>query len=269
MPETFLILFAGGVLLAGAVSNPREVTLQWLRLGGIIALALSGVGLFFYFLSREAVELPQFFRRIQWGLLAAFIVAILAQLAFVQMAWRGTQRVFAVAGFVLAVLAGANLVHEMMIERGTAGHFEPKGLDLMIQAAACAGIAAMTGLVLMTMLLGHAYLTASRMAMSPFRRLNMTLAGVLVGRVLIAVGLVLLLNRLWPVEMLWGVHGLLLLTRWLVGLAVPAVFIYMAHDCIRRRATQSATGILYVAGVLVLIGELIALHLLQETGLPF
>ena len=63
--------------------------------------------------------------------------------------------------------------------------------------------------------------------------------------------------------------GLLVGTRWFVGLIVPAVFVYMAHDCIRRRSTQSATGILYVAGVLVFIGELVALHLTRETGLPF
>jgi hypothetical protein len=43
----------------------------------------------------------------------------------------------------------------------------------------------------------------------------------------------------------------------------------MAHDCIKRRATQSATGILYVAGVLIFIGEIIALYLLRQTGLPF
>jgi hypothetical protein len=69
--------------------------------------------------------------------------------------------------------------------------------------------------------------------------------------------------------MLWGAFGVYMLTRWLVGLAVPAVFVYMAHDCIKRRATQSATGILYVAGVLIFIGEILALHLVRETGLPF
>jgi hypothetical protein len=72
-----------------------------------------------------------------------------------------------------------------------------------------------------------------------------------------------------PIEFFWDRYGILVLTRWLVGLAVPAVFIYMAWDCIRRRATQSATGILYVAGVLVFIGELVALYLLRETALPF
>ena len=69
--------------------------------------------------------------------------------------------------------------------------------------------------------------------------------------------------------MLGGIYGLYIGTRWLVGLLVPAIFVYMAHDCIKRRATQSATGILYVAGVLIFIGEIIALYLLRQTGLPF
>ena len=63
MTETFLILLAGGVMLAAAVSRPKElrrqgpddldgVTLQWLRLAGIIALALGALAMFF-FLRRE------------------------------------------------------------------------------------------------------------------------------------------------------------------------------------------------------------------------
>jgi hypothetical protein len=63
--------------------------------------------------------------------------------------------------------------------------------------------------------------------------------------------------------------GLFVITRWLVGLVIPAVFIYMAYDCIKRRATQSATGILYVTGILIFIGEIIGLYLLRETRLPF
>ena len=67
----------------------------------------------------------------------------------------------------------------------------------------------------------------------------------------------------------WQRDGLFILTRWLVGLLVPAVFVYMAHDCIKRRSTQSATGILYVAGVLIFIGEIVALYLVRSSGLPF
>ena len=41
MPETFLILLTGGVMLAAAISDPHQVTLHWLRLCGIIALSLA------------------------------------------------------------------------------------------------------------------------------------------------------------------------------------------------------------------------------------
>lgn len=271
MPETFLILLAGGVMAAAAVSDPKLVTLHWLRLAGIVALVMAGLGLCFYFVfpaETEALTTPRY-ERVQVGLLLATGVAILGQLAFVQVAWRRTQRGLALAAFVLAVLAGANLLHEMAIVRGSADNFPPKGLGIGLQTITCAGVALMCGLGLMDMLLGHAYLTASRMTISPFRRLNLALAAVLALRVVSAVGLALLLHRWRPVEMLWGIYGLYVLTRWLVGLGVPAVFVYMAHDCVKRRSTQSATGILYVAGVLIFIGEIVALYLARETGLPF
>ena len=269
MPETFLILLAGGVMLAAAVSDPNLVTLNWLRLAGIIALSVGALAVFFH-LQRGADEaLPLFYRRMQTGLLAATLAAVMGQLAFVQTAWRRTQRGLAAAAFLLAVLAGANVLHGLMTPAGVAGRFPPKALSVGLQTASCAGVAAMAGLALMDMLLGHAYLTASRMTIEPFRRLNLALGAVVALRIVMSVGGVLWLQRWRPVEMLWGVYGLYMLTRWLVGLGVAGVFVYMAHDCIRRRSTQSATGILYVAGVLVFIGEIVALYLVRETGLPF
>jgi hypothetical protein len=270
MPETFFILLAGGVLLAAAVPDPKSVTLHWLRLAGILALCMAGLALLFFLAFREpAAGATLRFGAILGGQLAATTVAILAQLAFAQTDRRGAQRVCALVGFLLAVMAGTGLLHERMIAAGSATRFAPKAFAVALQALSAAGVAAMTGLVLMAMLLGHAYLTASRMTMAPFRRLNLALAATVVLRIAVAVGFVLLLQRTRPVELLWGRYGLFMLTRWLVGLAVPAVFVYMAHDCIRRRANQSATGILYVAGVLVFIGEIVALHLVRETGLPF
>jgi hypothetical protein len=132
----------------------------------------------------------------------------------------------------------------------------------------CAGVATMCGVVLMEMLLGHAYLTAAKMTIAPFRRMNLVLAGILALRMFFALCAVLMEQR-WPIELFWARSGLLVGTRWLVGLLVPCVFVYMTHDCIKRRATQSATGILYVAGILIFIGEMIALYLIRETGLPF
>ena len=47
MPETFLILLAGGIMFAAGISDPKQVTLQWLRLCGILALAMAGLAMFF------------------------------------------------------------------------------------------------------------------------------------------------------------------------------------------------------------------------------
>ena len=46
MLETFLVLLAGGIMLAVVISDPREVTLNWLRLAGIIALVMAMIALF-------------------------------------------------------------------------------------------------------------------------------------------------------------------------------------------------------------------------------
>jgi len=116
----------------------------------------------------------------------------------------------------------------------------------------------------MDMLLGHAYLTASKMTIAPFRRLNLFVASMLVVRA-VSSAAAFIAGR----GAVWQREGLFVMTRWLVGLLVPAVFIYMAHDCIKRRSTQSATGILYVAGVLIFVGEIVALYLVRATGLPF
>ena len=269
MTETFLILLAGGILFAAAVANPFQVTLQWLRLAGILALALGGVSIYFLLRRGPSPGVTPFFERMQEIQALVFIGCTLAQLATVQLARRQLQRLFAGLGFLVAVLAGTAMLHDAMTVRGSAMNFPPKAWGIFLQTVSCGGVALMTGLALMDMLLGHAYLTASRMQILPFERLNLWLAGVLLGRfamsVIVAVGLQL--HR--PVAHLWNLYGLYIGTRWLVGLVIPAVFVYMAHDCIKRRSTQAATGILYVTGVLIFIGELLALYLVRETGLPF
>jgi hypothetical protein len=261
MPETFLILLAGGIMLAAAISDPKQVTLLWLRLCGIIALSLTGLSLFFFAKAEDSA------RSYTIGRVAIFAYAplfffVLCQLAAAQIPWRRAQRVFAFLAFAASIFA-ADLSFRRVV---TGRAYE---LGAISNIVALAGVAAMTGLVLMDMLLGHAYLTASKMTMKPFARLNGSLAFVAVLRLISATAGVYLLNSMHPVRMLWGVHGLLMLTRWLVGLALPFVFLYMVHDCIKRRATQSATGILYVCGILVFIGEMIALPLVRDTGLPF
>lgn len=263
MVESFPILLSGGVMLAAAIPRPRQVTVHWLRLAGILALCFAGLSLFFVLRRHSLADAGRFYLGTQWAILTTTIVAILGQLAAAQTLCWQTQRGLAILGFLLAVTSGVGLLHPMT------NPAEMSNLHAIgLQTLACTGVSAMCGLVLMDMLLGHAYLTAAKMTIAPFRRLHLVLASTLGCRIMIAMGAVVLQQR-FPTELFWNRFGLTVATRWLVGLIVPAIFIYMAYDCIRRRSTQSATGILYVTCVLIFIGELLALYLTRETGLPF
>jgi hypothetical protein len=247
MTESFLVLLAAGVMLAAFISDPREVTLNWLRLAGIIALALAALSA--YFFSRRTQTTQK-----EWVLFGMLFVAILLQIGGIHLPEPRVGRPFALVAAVGGILIG---------DRLAVGNTSALGL------ISTAGIAAMCGIALMDMLLGHAYLTASKMTMRPFVRLHLSLAVITVLRAICAIGVAMIMLQRRPIELFWDRFGLFAITRWAVGLAIPALFIYMAYDCIKRRATQSATGILYVTGVLIFIGEIIALYLLRETRLPF
>jgi len=238
-------------MFAAAYSDPRQVTLQWLRLAGILALSMTGLGMFFLAQRTGGAG------RGLWLGSVALAVLILIQLVGAQTGRLWLEQLAAGFAFLWAVVLGASLTRVPPIRQIDIGYGTAAGVSILI------------GTVLMDMLLGHAYLTAAKMTIAPFRRLNFVLGMMILVR---AVGLAVGVPWAYhyrPVYLLWGEWGLLIITRVLVGLAVPGVFAYMAHDCIKRRATQSATGILYVAGVLVFIGELLALYLTRATGLPF
>ena len=78
----------------------------------------------------------------------------------------------------------------------------------------------------------------------------------------------MLMEQSWPLEWFWTRQGLLIAAL-ACGVAGACVLIYMIHDRIKRGSTRSATGMLYVMGVLVFAGEIIALWLTRKTGLRF
>ena len=250
MPETFLILLCGGVMLASAIPKPRDVTLQWLRLCGIIAITMLALSAFFSFRRETGIG-----RNLAYAyILNAIGVAF--QLAMVQTNQPAAGRVCAILSFLSSLAIGVALLGR------------PMNVPVAAAIVGCASVAAMCGMALMEMLLGHAYLTAAKMTIAPFRRMNLVFAGVLMLRMFFGICAMLMEQR-WPIELFWTRQAFLVGVRWLAGLLAPAVFVYMTHDCIKRRSTQSATGILYVTGVLIFIGEMIALYITRETGLPF
>jgi hypothetical protein len=274
-----LVMLVAGIGLAQAVSDPRQVTLRWLRLGGLVALGLLATA--------DAVtsltEGWRWGRQVIFGLLA---LPVVGQLLAVQVGLRRTQRWLAAGTWIVGSAVVAALLLRAIAQQqvGQAlGQFSPSPSMVLACVAAAALAAGLLGGTLMTMLLGHAYLTAGgEMTQAPFRRLVIVLALLLLGRAVQSVAAGLLpwwqtmaaphagfqgMGGLMHPQAMWDLT--LLAARYLVGLVVPAVFLYMTWDCVRRRGNQSATGILYVAFVLLIIGEGAALALLRSLPGPF
>lgn len=126
--------------------------------------------------------------------------------------------------------------------------------------------AAVLGSAMTAMLMGHSYLIAPAMSLTPLYRLLGALGvSLLIRAVLAGVGL-----RLWTGQLgsanLDTETGFLLLVRWGLGLVAPLVLGWMAWETARIRSTQSATGILYVVVIVCFLGELTSQLLVDRTG---
>ena len=143
-------------------------------------------------------------------------------------------------------------------------------------AAGLGASALFLGWSLTTMLLGHWYLVAPRLA---FRHLVVfcwillavtALRGATIAASLAGAAGVDPLAEPHPLRLVAGLagQGMFFWFRLLWGLVGPLVLAAMALHCARRRSNQSATGILYVLVVGAFIGEITALYLILTTGVP-
>jgi hypothetical protein len=126
--------------------------------------------------------------------------------------------------------------------------------------------AAFLGAAVSAMLMGHMYLIAPGMSLTPLLRLLGVLGICTVLRMAVAgAGLwswtsVPAAASLETDAMLW------LPVRWLIGFVGPLGLGWMAWETAKIRSTQSATGILYVVVILCFLGELTGQLLLNKTG---
>ncbi len=133
--------------------------------------------------------------------------------------------------------------------------------------------AGLLGFTMAAMLLGHWYLSVPGLSIDELRRVTLLFFLVLGARTLIAsVGLAPLLAGKTEIELyryfFSSTAGIFLTMRWFWGLLGPIGLSYFIWDTVRLGSTRSATGILYVAVVFVLIGETISQYLAFFHGLP-
>ncbi len=149
------------------------------------------------------------------------------------------------------------------------------GTQTLTHGVDCAGVVAfvflselssawLLGTALTGMLLGHWYLTATSMSLTPLIRLNQFFFSAAVLRAVVAgAGLVTA-----PVAVTQTTHLVWLTLHWLSGIAGPLVMSLLIARILKYRNTQSATGVFFAGVILVFMGEMAAMLLSNELRYP-
>lgn len=227
----FLCRFAWGLAAALVATPPRLVPPGFFRVNLLVVL---GLATFAALLAGSA--LPGWL----WLLPAAAAVAAwLGSIAWYAERTRGGMLFCAVCAALLA--AATALV----------------GLGGLLPVATRLLSGLLVGLTVHAMLLGHWYLNAPGMRVDALRRMiDVALAA------WVAVLVAALVAAFWTGAVPW--RGLeptalaLLSLRWLAGLAGLPVLLWLSRKTLDIPNTQSATGILYVACLAAIVGELTA-----------
>jgi hypothetical protein len=120
------------------------------------------------------------------------------------------------------------------------------------------------GAVTTAMLLGHWYLNTPTMKLEPLRRLIVLIGIAVILRAIVSGGGLALEIGMHPSapSASWNRWLLFVGLRWLAGIFGVGLLAGLTWQTLKIPNTQSATGILYAAMILALIGELVS-HLLS------
>lgn len=268
MLPTFLTQLAAGCYLATGLSSIRHVNWRYLRLMAVVSLVLLFIagGLFYREIGAEAISANW---RIAVGLGAAALIG--AAWLFINSAQGdrigGAQRLCALAAGMAALAAAIVLAHrpDDIVRAAAAADMTAVRLPVAITTALGAML---LGSATAAMLLGHRYLTDTGMPIAPLRRLTQIYLASVIAR---AAWVVSASVPVWSSgfhprgEYTW--FWLMICVRFGVGGLVTGIFAWMVWDCVRRRATQSATALFYLSMILVFLGELAGQYLLRSESL--
>lgn len=194
----------------------------------------------------------------RWALAAVFAASTLYAYA--------TIRDHQLAAYGLGGLAGlAGLVSLFFLARLVA---EPTwGLPLVLASFVIGSL--VVGFAGLGMTLGHWYLVTPRLPEKPLRELTGLLFIVMIVQALFLVPALLLPHDTVDTSVDKEItSNIFFYLRVGFGLAFPGLLAWMAYDSAGVRANQSATGLLYIAMVLVICGEVVAKGLMFTSGVP-
>ena len=249
MLATFCLRLACGLIGSLLLLSVPQVNPRFFRVHFLIALGLTAV--------TAAAERHRLGKEL-W--LALIFTAILTLIGSLVWSLEGTP-----GGRSVVVLSVFSLVGTLAIAAFTAApEIQPRPYAWRFLGELTS--AALLGTATSAMLMGHSYLIAPTMSLTPLLRLLGALFIVTVLRMIVA-GLGLWswtaehsLFNLEDETVLW------LPVRWGLGFLGPLGLGWMAWSAARIRSTQSATGILYVVVIFCFLGELTSQLLQANTG---
>ena len=174
---------------------------------------------------------------------------------------------------VLLAAAAAAGVLSIVREASLLAALPEARLPASLLAAHFLTSAALLGSVTLDMILGHFYLVIPKLSFAPLRRLTLAFAAAIVLRLAVSAYTLVRSWDAWasawkldPTRFLLQ-YGFFLTLRVLFGIVGPVVLAYFVWECVRIRSNQSATGILYVATAIVLIGEIASKYFLTTAAI--
>ena len=265
--STFFFLFSQlgvGMMLTLLFISPRTIGNSFFKFASLTVAILLGVTLGFNFLFPSPV------RTSQWPVVLLGISALLTAIY---------NRVVGIDKFgaAFALLVGAAATGVVSVAADSLAFTRLLALGgwenwvLLVNHLAAT---ALLGSVMLTMVFGHWYLVIPKLSIEPLKLLTKVLMGAIAIRIftILASLLVLQVEQSIPIAAvlreLMVRQGIFFWPRIIFGVLVPIVLAVMIWTTVKLQHTQAATGLLYLAVVALLFGELFSKLLLFAVNIP-
>lgn len=246
MIPLFLLRLVCGMSLTWCLAPRPQITSGFFRIQMLVTLGLSCL----LALTADQISPEESSTDSSFPMMLRAVAVLLAILSFVgSVLWTLERRTGGTrCGMLIAAASACGLV---LLVPG------PASLMTGLSALQSLASALLLGIVTTTMLLGHWYLTATGMSLAPFITLNRYVGFAACGALVLALSE--FRSEWWRGgEIVWA-------TLRLAGLVGPLVLALLTGRILRLRNTQSATGVLYAATILVFMGET-AGEILRQSG---
>lgn len=256
MLASFVMQLIAGISLMWVVMPRRQVTSGFFRIQMLLVLGLSVVvGLSAGKLGEDSGLSASGYR---WYSIHLGITAFLGSVFWtLERRLQGGVCAFIIAGSAIIAVLLTHLRVELGLDGGST--------MVLLSAASALATAGVLGGTVTGMLLGHWYLTAPTMSISPLTTLTRALLVAVVVRLVVSAACWCSGGDAIHGSLLWSWFAL----RWIAGILAPLVLCGMTLRILRYRNTQAATGVLFAAVILSFIGEMSATLLSSELHRPF